>query len=60
MLLAGSVAYSVLPVASLPDVDYAGDQRERAACRAPARRRWLRLSPRRWSGSSAASRASTR
>jgi len=43
MLLAGSIAYSVLPVASLPDVDFPviGVARDYPA---PAQRPW----PRRW------------
>jgi len=59
LLLAGSVAYSLLPVASLPNVDYPVIGAS-AGLPAQARRRWLRQWLLRWSGSSAASPASTR
>ena len=60
LLLAGSVAYSLLPVASLPDVDYAGDRRRRGLARRQPGDHGLGRRHARWSASSAASPASTR
>jgi len=53
LLLAGSVAYSLLPVASLPNVDFPVIGVS-AGLPAGARRRWPRPWPLRWSGSSVA------
>jgi hypothetical protein len=51
LLLAGSVAYSLLPVASLPEVDLPTISASMRTCPAPALRRWPRRWRRRWSGS---------
>ena len=59
IILAGAVAYKLLPVASLPQVEYPVISVS-AACPAPTPRPWPPPSPRRSSASSAASPASTR
>lgn len=50
VLLAGAVAYTLLPVASLPQVEYPVIS-VGASLPGLIRRRWLRLWRRRWSGS---------
>ena len=59
IILAGAVAYTLLPVSGLPQIEFPVISVERR-CRAPIRRRWPRPSRRRSSGSLAASPASTR
>jgi len=49
--LAGAVAYEVLPVAPLPEVDFPTISAVRA-CREPAPTLWRHPSPLLWSGSS--------
>ena len=58
--IAGAIAFTVLPVSPLPQVDFPTISVSARACRAPARRSWRPRSPLRWSGSSATSRASRR
>ena len=53
--LAGAVAFRLLPVAPLPEVDFPTIQ-VRGRCRARARRRWLPRWRRRWSANSGALR----
>ena len=59
ILLAGVAAYTLLPVAPLPRVDFPTIQVS-ARCPARARRRWPPRWPRRSSAASAASPASPR
>ena len=55
--IAGAIAFAVLPVAPLPQVDFPTISVS-ASLPAPARRSWRPPWPRRWSASSATSPAS--
>ena len=56
--IAGAIAFTVLPVSPLPQVDFPTINVSTPACPAPARKSWRLRSPRRWSASSATSPAS--
>ena len=60
LLLAGAAAFTQLPVAPLPRVDFPDHQRAARRCPAPAPRPWPRRWRRRSSAASAASPASPR